>query len=72
MIDVHKLASEYEFRGDAGDYTPTEAERHAPRFWRFLASSMPRSTTRWEAGRRWNRLTSTISHRRTAGLTPTN
>lgn len=27
MIDVHKLASEYEFRGDAGDYTPTEAER---------------------------------------------
>ena len=48
MIDVHKPASEYEFRGDAGDYTPTEAERAMFEDFgeSFVASSMRRSTTR--------------------------
>ena len=57
MIDVHKLASEYEFRGDAGDYTPTEAG--APCL-KILASRLSRpldapQPTRYAGrGRRWS------------------
>lgn len=57
MIDVHKLASEYEFRGDAGDYTPTEAERAMLEdFGESLVASLdaPQHDALREAGRRWS------------------